>query len=326
MDVTGKRGLLARYIAPAGAISPEREPGWVEDEWRRSPAIPALDYRGDVSKDQYSGFIFGLGTTLAVMEDPEARTLVAELSSAAADHLIENDMQIIDTDGERTTHGNLVGRIAIVPLGVNALISLAIAKTAAVSTGEERYRAFYRSLIASGYVEHARWAHFTVLGVGNRVNDNMAHLALYPLLRLEKDPEVLSLLGMGDDRTWAAVKRDRNAFFAFVHASRSRGGDGRAQGLQALREFPEDKVEYPVDLTRPGFDFPRAFLNTRKCLPRTTEGVPLYLRPRSSSFWASDPFRLVGNLKQHGDRESAGADYLVAYWMGRYHGFVGAEE
>jgi hypothetical protein len=326
MEVTGKRGLLARYFAPAGengkAGGPE-EPGTT---WRRSATHPDLDWRGDVSKDQYSGFIAGLGVALAVVDDPEVRARIAELSSAAADHLIANDLQIIDADGDRTTHGNLSGRIALVPIGVNALIALAIAKVAAESTGEQRYREFYSSLVESGYPGFTYWAHFTVLGVGNRVNDNMSHLALYPLFLLEKDPKILEELEAGDQRTWAAVRDDRNAFFSFVHASRHPLLDGRAEGRTSLFEFPEDKVEWPIDLTREGYGFPRAFLNTRKCEPRTTSGVPLYLRARSSSFWASDPFRLTGNLARSGDRDNAGGDYLLAYWMGRYHGFIAPGE
>jgi hypothetical protein len=342
MEVTGKRGLLARYFSRAPAVAPAASPGdppGPPSETRRlSLAHPELVWRGDVSKDQYAGFIDGLGLSLALVDDPQVRTSVAELASAAADHLMENGMKIIDADGRRTTHGNLAGKLLVVPIGVNALISLAIAKVAAESTGDKKYRAFYDDLRERGYPSITYWAHFTVLGVGNRVNDNMAYLALYPLLLLEKSPAILKELRRGERRTWKAVREDRNAFFAFVHAAgvgdlpeelaagQAPDRDGRARGREALFEFPDDKVAWPVDLTRPGFHFPRAFLNTRKCEPRTTRGVPLYLRPRSSSFWASDPFRLTGDLGRHGNEESAGADYLLAYWIGRYNGFIEADE
>jgi len=264
--------------------------------------------------------------------------MAVDLAAQAADHLMEHDLRIIDADGLPTTYGDLRGRIFIVPIGVNALICLAIAKTAAVSTGEARHGDFYRRLIEDGYSRLAFWAYFTLLGVGNRVNDNMAYLALTPLLLLEKDKAILSDLRRAERRSWEGVKEDRNAFFSFVHAAlvgdpaylletgQSPKASGIERGRQSLFEFPDDKVEWPVDLTRPGFDFPRALFNTRKGEPRTTRGVPLYLRPRSSSLWASDPFRLVGALNQRGDEETAGADYLLAYWMGRYFGFVSPEE
>jgi hypothetical protein len=336
MEVTGKRGLLARHISPAGTIG--------EESWLPSRTRPGYVWRSDVSKDQYAGFIHGLGVALALMgDDPEVRVEVARLSAAAADHLIENDMGIVDVTGLRTTHGDLSGRIAFVPIGVNALISLAIARVAAASTGEPRHEAFHRRLVEEGYADIAYWAYFSVLGVGNRVNDNMGYLALYPLLLLENDPVVLEKLRESEWRTWGHVSEDRNAFFSFVHAAlvgdapepggspaesapRLPSEEGIRAGLESLREFPEEKVEWPVDLTRPGFDFPRAFLNSRACAPRTTRGVPLYLRARTSSFWASDPYRLVARLGRRGEVENAGMDYLLAYWMGRYHGFVSPEE
>ncbi|MBI4600989.1 MAG: hypothetical protein HY721_03425 [Planctomycetes bacterium] len=323
-DVTGARGLFARHVSPAGKPY-LREGSWPAKDWRPSATRPAFVWRGDVSKDQYAGFVHGAGVALALVDDPEVRARVGRLAAAAADHLMEHPMRIVDADGRRTTHGNLSGRVAGVPIGVNALIALAIAKVAAVAADEPRHRAFYDRLVEQRYPEIAYWAHFTVLGVPNRVNDNMAYLALHPLLLLEKDRRVLEALAAGERRTWRAVRDDRNAFFAFVHALRDPGG-GAASGVEALREFPEDKVEWPVDLTREGFDFPRALLNTRKGEPRTTRGVPLHLRARSSSFWASDPFRLAGNLARLGDRETSGQDYLLAYWMGRYHGFVRPEE
>jgi hypothetical protein len=351
-EVTGKRGLLARYfsltkdlpgssgMADDQGSAPQRTERFLvdNDPWFLSATKPGYSFRADVSKDQYAGFIHGLGAALVLVDDTEVRRTVAELSSRAADHLRENGMQLIDVDGSRTKHGNLSGRLAFIPIGVNALISLAIAKVAAVSTGKEEYVGFYRGLVERGYPHIAYWAHFTVLGVGNRVNDNMAYLALYPLFLLENDKKVLEVLWAGERRTWGAVKDDRNAFFDFAHAAMLRKAlsfglecaaeDSEAvpRGREALLEFPDEKIAWPVDLTREGFHFPRAFLNTRKCAPRTTSGVPIYLRPRSSSFWASDPFRLVGDLTRHGDEEYAGGDYLLAYWMARQAGDIGPVE
>jgi len=345
MEVTGKKGLLARYFTPlvptraqpAGNAGVQATGDREEDlrqkprrqiAWARSRTHPEYLWRGDASKDQYAGFVHGLGVTLALLPDPEVRSLIGELSAAAADHIMENGLQIVDVDGRRTKHGDLSGRILFIPIGVNALISLALTRVAAESTQQPRYERFYRELVEDGYPGLSYWAHFDFLGVGNRVNDNMAYLALCPVLLLEKDGEVLGELRRAGRRSWRAVAEDRNAFFSFVHAGLVQPGAAAAQesGRTALREYPDDKVEWPVDLTRPEFQFPRASLNTRKGVPRTTRGVPLYLRPRSSCFWASDPFRLVGNLTAQGDTETAGADYLLAYWMGRYFGFIGAEE
>ena len=329
MEVTGRRGLLARHFTPSDSVDP------ADPRWRRSSSRPEYSWKPNVSKDQYAGFIHGLGVTFALMDEPAIRMRAAHLAAAAVDHLIENHMRIIDADGEPTTYGDLSGRFGFVPIGVNALISLAIAKVAAEGTGAARYVEFYDSLVARGYASITYWTFVAPLGIGNRVNDNMGYLALYPLLLLERNPKVSGKLRDGARRSWSHMKDEHNAFFAFVNAGLVEGENGNVRSLaldsaragkEALREFPEEKVERPVDLTRPGFDFPRAFFNSRKCDPRSTRAVPLYLRPRGSSLWASDPYQLVGDLLRRGEVENAGMDYLLAYWMGRYHGLLSPDD
>lgn len=329
-EISGKRGLLARYFSPVAPGNDER--------WRPSPTHPRYFWRSDVSKDQYAGFVHGLGVTLAVVSEPEIRSEISRLAAAVADHLIDNDLQLIDWDGQRTTYGNLRGRILGVPIGVNALIALAIAKTAAESNPETRYAEFYARLLADGYPGITYWAHFSMLGRTKRVNDNMGYLALYPLLLLERNQEITRELRQGARRTWRYVRNDRNAFFAFVQAAvvgnsgnelqpgQSPSDEGREKGRESLAEFPDRKIGWPVDLTREGFDFQRSCFRRSDCTPRTTRAVPLSLRPRGSSLWVSDPYRLVGRLRDRGETEFSGIDYLIAYWIGRYHGFVGADE
>ena len=331
MAVTGKPGLLSRHVSPAATVA--KLPA---EKWRCSTALPEYVWRGDVSKDQYAGFVHGLGVALAFAPDQDVRDRVGALAGAAADHLRENALRIIETDGRQTTYGDLRGSMFGIPKGVDALICLAIAKVAAVSTGEERHREFYESLVSRGYPNLAYWTYLP--GVTKRVNDHMGFLALYPLLLLEENPEIVETLRVGARRSWGYMADERNAFFAFIHAGvvgeENRGAPGDfagdagavARGRSAIAEFPSDKVEWPVDLTRPGFGLERLFFNDGSGHPRSRESVPLYLRVRSSSIWAGDPYRMVGRIGRHGEVENSGADYLVAYWLGRHHGFIASDE
>ena len=324
-DVTGKRGLLARAARHRLPDRPSERP---DVEILPSSSRPGWTYRGDVSKDQYAGAVLGLGVTLALVEDPEVRRRVAALAAALADQLIDGDMRIVDTDGNVTTHGDLRARVWGLPIGVNALISLAIGRVAMTATGEDRHRRLWERLVEEGYPDAAYWAHFELFGVGHRVNDHMGYLSIYLLFLLTPTPSAREALRDSERRSWSHVGADRNAFFALVHATfvEESGESAATQAVEALREFPERKIPLPVDLTRPGFNFPRTFLNSRKCLPRTTEGLPLHLRPVSSSYWAADPFALVGRLTANGSSEYAGMDYLLAYWMARFHGYVNPDD
>ena len=314
MAVTGQPGLLARWVG--------RGPSPRGTEWLPSSARPGYWWRADVSKDQLAGYACGLGVALALLPDPEVRSRAAQLALPLAAHLREHELRVVDYDGQRTTHGSLRPRVAGFPVGVNALIALAAAKAAAAA-GEPD---FYASLIDDGFLRAAGWAQLRAPGNTKRVNENMAYVALLPLLLLETDAALAARLRAAEARMWDNVAGEHNAFFAFVHASASGDPAARAEGLAALREFPDRKLDLAVDLTREGFDIPQRWWKSSKGEPRAKQPLPLYLRPSGSNLWVSDPHAMVGALRPRGMTEYAGIDYLLAYWLGRERGFVGAEE
>jgi hypothetical protein len=305
-ELSGEPGLLVRYFSPA---TPNGTPNL--DRWRQSPTHPKYFFLSDVSKDQYAGYIHGLGVTLAVVEDPEIRSLIAPLAGALADHLIKNKLEIRE-DGKPTTYGDLSRwSYGFFPNGVNSLICLAIAKTAAESTGQQEHIDFYKKLVQDGYPRITRWTYLGTFGKSNRVNANMAYVALYPLLRLEKDQEIVRELREGARRTWSRVSEDHNVFFSFVHAAVVGDVDeAKEKGREAIREFPDSKLA----------------VATRKSESKSGQMTPLYQRPYVSAgtLWVGDPRETVGHLV--GNVEIAGIDYLIAYWLGRYHGFIGPDE
>jgi hypothetical protein len=316
LEVTGAPGLLARWVARA-------QPARTRSVWAPSPARPGYLFRADVSKDQLAGYACGLGVAFARLPDPEIRARVAKLALPLAEHLRSNDQRIVDVDGERTTHGNLSARIAGVPIGVNALIALSVAKAGDAASGNDR---FSRALDERGYLRAARAAHWRAPGNTKRVNENMSYVSLLALLLLESAPERRGVLREAETRLWDAVRGERNAFFAGVHTLAGGDAAARAEAQAALAEFPERKQELPVDLTRPGFDFERSLWKSSKGLPRAKEPVPLYLRPAGSNLWVSDPRALVGSLRDTGQTEYSGVDYLLAYWLARAEGWVSPDD
>jgi hypothetical protein len=316
LDVTGEPGLLARWAAPA-------LPARMRSVWTASPTRPGYHFRGDVSKDQLAGFACGLGVALALLPDAEIRARAYALAVPVAEHLRRHDMRIIE-GGERTTHGDLRARVGLVfPVGVNALIALAVAQAAGAASGDA---ALSRALDEDGYLRTARTAHWRPPAYTKRVNDNMAYASVLALLLLETDPDRAAALREIEARLWDGVRGEHNAFFAGVHALVSGDAEARDEARTALADFPERKLELPVDLTRPGFDFEQRWLKTSKGLPRAKEPVPLYLRPVGSNLWVSDPYALVGSLKDKVQSEYSGVDYLLAYWLARSAGWVTAEE
>jgi len=315
MDVTGRPGLLARWVA--------RAPNPNRSVWQASSTRPGYFWRGDVSKDQLAGYACGLGVARALLPEPEIQRRVAKLAVPLAEHLRRNQRRILDWDGERTTHGDLRAHIALFPVGVNALIALAVAKAAGAAGGEDPFSA---ELDADGFLRAARWANLHPPGKTNRVNQNMGYVSLLALLLLEQAEGRSAALRAAEARLWEGVRGENNGFFAAVHGLASGDESARREAATALAEFPAQKRDLPVDLTRPGFDFDRRWWKNSKGLPRATTPVPLYLRRASSNLWVDDPRLLAASLGGTGQTEYSGIDYLLAYWLARERGFVGADD
>ena len=315
MAVTGRPGLLARWVG--------RGPSPRDTEWLPSETRPGYWWRADVSKDQLAGYACGLGVALAVLPEPALRARVAGLAGPLAQHLDEHALRVVDHDGVRTTHGDLRPRLAGFPVGVNALIALAVARAAdAAGAGSE----LWTRLLEEGALGAAGAAHWRAPGNTKRVNENMAYVALLPLLRLEADAAPARELREVEARLWETVAGEHNAFFALVHAAASGDAGARAEGVAALREFPDRKRDFPVDLTRDGLAFERSLWKSSKGEPRARAPLPLYVRPSGSNLWVNDPRLMAGSLRDRGETEYAGIDYLLAYWLGRERGFVAAED
>jgi hypothetical protein len=314
LAVTGEPGLLARWVG--------RGPSRRGTPWLPSATRPGYWWRADVSKDQLAGYACGLGVAAAVLPDPALRVRIAALAGPVAEHLDEHALRVVDPDGEPTTHGDVRPRLFGFPVGVNALIALAVGAAAEASGAGPELAERLREEGALGAAGAAHWA---APGNPKRVNQNMAYVSILPLLRLASGAE-LERFREVEGRLWETVAGERNAFFAFVHAAASGDAAARAEGVAALREFPDRKRDFPVDLTRPGFDVPTRVWKNSKGEPRAKDPLPLYLRPSGSNLWVSDPRLMVGSLPDRGETEYAGVDYLLAYWLARERAFVAAED
>ena len=316
LDVTGVRGLLARGVV--------RDQGLA--------ALPALDgrgrwaagaagferyaYRSDVSADQYANGLLPAVAECAELFPEQTRRLIVDF----AEHLLANEMQLVDARGNRTRFGDLSWRSG---LGLNSIYQLtayAALALAAKLDGDPRFERARNSLRDVYRVAaRARRTNLRVFGITNYSNDLMAwnlYRVLIPLARAEADP-ALPELRHGMHRAWLRVRGDGNPYFAAVFCRiepESCDPTALARGLQVLRAFPLDKrkiVRSPEQLQA----LSRHWLPGRKWKPRARSLVPMALRPVSSFEWKSSPYRVEGG--ELPDTEYTGLDFLSAYWLYR---------
>ena len=148
----------------------------------------------------------------------------------------------------------------------------------------------------------------------------IAFHSLYGLLRLEPDGSKKSRIQQSlDNRMWPTVSTHKNPYFAYIAASQGSSGllsagelaDIGAQLAQFVpppktRRFVDNRSSYPAD---------------PNCGNMTNVPIDVGTRVPTDFLWQHHPFMLV--TPEPLDRlVFPAADYLVAYWMGRYHGLL----
>ncbi len=320
-DVTGRPGLLARGIKRWNEQNPEVGPEW----HRGSGQFSDYQWLGDVSADQVDGVIFGYAVAFDLIDDPVLRQSISIHVKAIADHLIDHGMTIQDVDGQQTKHGDLTTGLFSEPL--NALIALAVVKAAYHTTKDEKYQQQYLNLVhRQGYHKRAVrardpwWEVFT--GVNHSDND-LAFLAYYTLLRYDGDPALLDYYFKSLNRAWRVVENERNPLFTFINFAlvppQKKDRQTFARAVETLRLFPVNRRNHRVvNSSNPNGCI--AFRKDRFGRKQACEPVPMDHRPADVFEWKENPYRLDGG--GDGNLEFSGVDYLLPYWMGRYHGFI----
>jgi hypothetical protein len=320
-EVTGRAGLYGRTFEPTGLPVPGTDP---PDVWRPATGgLPAYRYRGDLSKDQVSGIVFGLATAYATVDDPEVLASCRRQLTRLADHILAHGFRIVDVDGFTTSHGDLdLTMLGFLPKGVNALIALAVCKAAHHATGEARYARAYEDLVRRGALHHAVFSKVELLGTTKHSNDVMAFLSLYTLLRLETDRGFRGELVEGVHRSLRWVGSERNSLFnAIVCAYVARDPLLLEDAVSSLVEFPLETRALPVDL-RDRTDIRRRLFFGCKGYLCSVAALPLDLRQSSSFTWKSCPHSLVRPGPVGEEVFYSGCDFLIAYWLLRYHGLL----
>lgn len=320
-DVTGKPGLLARAVFPKGHPIPHEEDG----EWRdAAPPYDSWHYRGDVSKDQYFGVLFGFAAACAVLDidaehgDPEIREAIRPMAEAIARHFWENDFAIVDVDGERTTFGDLRGRLWGIPIGPNAGLVLGFHLVAWRLSGDPIYRERYERLVARSWHRSLAFIKIEFFGWLNHNNDNMGMMALYALANLEPEPEIRRVYDAALAKLWNHIRYEGNSFWNLVYASRFELPE------RAAFDTRENLKLYPVDTAISSFDWTKVYqdrldlacFDDRFDRPQNRTALPMHLRRRGDFVWKNSPFAVRHDIgAPDGVAIGAGADFLLAYWM-----------
>lgn len=385
MAVTGVPGMFTRQFVPPGIdglACPEDDAAYTTDEekddnrwvqirddgcawvvaretgeWTRTDhcghdAFAGYCWLDNVSKDEYAGHMFALGAVLRLVPVDDVQANVKALLRQIGDHLVANDLRIVDWDGRVTEHGrfhplaldNFPGFNAAMSLSYLALVRAAVedpeldafydrcllmrdGRTDCFDTGRVQVEPFQRYLDDPGLFLGDEGC------LANYNNMSMHALSMHLLVDFTRDPSLRGLFqaSLRDDIMATAGEpraalNQNNALFDIIWAANKPlgpGTDGPAydaveNAVCMLKQFRarQDVVEVSVD--------PR--LEQPYCLDRfgrDTSDIARTPADRCTSnfMWWKDPYDLRPCAARARTFEVP-TDYLLAYWMARYYGFV----
>jgi len=323
---------------------------WVRTGHRVPERFAGYCWLDNISQDEYSGHMLALAATYLLVDDPTVRGKAAGLLEEVADHIMRNHVAFVDWDGRRTEHGDI---------WYNPAYALAWVKPGLVASGRADLLDFYDNCLLQRdeprygclrrpYLLTFPYDEFMPAGAlvgfywgpdgckSNWNNFAMIFCAMFTLLLHEHDPELRTLAGdvlenllfYHFDNT-REMSKQHNAAWTIMYAATKNVGPGSTgqdigaveDAICALRQFPESKASPELHVGEELFPTDWTCESRFEGRYLTFDPVPVYLRcPRTFTWW-SNPYE-----HQHCDENPRyvkhGADYLLAYWMGRYFGYI----
>lgn len=360
--LTGVKGLIGRsffhkddpmetYFYTEWEAQQQAEANGEEYEirWIQGEGEEFQDYywRADTSRDQMSGALWGMSIAYDMIDTEEGKETAATFLADLADHVWDNDLKLVDPDGEMTEYGLLDGNLfqgLPAPDSLNSIICLALFKSAYHATGEERFNTYYRSLLLDeGYLDNIttpelEWTYSGAWGI-KWYNTYMTWENWFTLMRLEDDPELVPVLKNAmRDNLWLVTKDTKtnrktiledNAVKTpwYLYSTDSKDSEALYKVVEQINVFPKAPLR---DHAVHNSDDPTIEKNTN---PKTLDddgnpteslyALPIDKRREDMVRWHRSPYVLDGG--NDSGRERTGCDYMLPYWMGRYYGYISEE-
>ena len=271
-----------------------------------------------------------------------------------AEHIVGHGLQIFDADGEVTEHGRLYHTAFDNFPGFNAMLASSFVKVAQTANDDEALDDFYYGCLMQtregvecpdiedfdfgSYIESMEdYLYLFLPGCGqNYDNFDMCYQGMYPLLRREQDPDLQNrLLGVLRHNMFHTEEPDcqsialiGNSMFTFIYAGLT-GDDPQDDpvlqqavddAICTLKRFPTHKAERFIPA-----GVQEEVCRNRLDNPVAAEVIPLEEYCFDNYLWRLDFFEIQQEHAENHRLVYSPEDYLVAYWLGRYHGLIGPD-
>ncbi len=280
-------------------------------------------WKGDTSSDEIIAHFFSVTIFYELAAEGKDKEMAREHIQRIASYIMDNGWMLIGMDGKPTRWGRWNPEYLLRPYGyhdrgVNGLEALAFMRAAYSVTGDKKYEEGYQQLVKWGYRENTIRQKNTFPPADIAPwDDDLAYQAYYTLMRYIKDPVDLSAYMRSLARTWEVKRIEHYPLYNFGYGAISGNDCEQEQSAKFLRDYQLDCILYNYrNSYRDDLFIPKGYRSyetgTRPLSPRETE-----VSRSSRTFMTYD-----GGSNGNVVREPT--DFILFYWLGRYHGLIGA--
>ena len=334
-SINGMKGFPSRSFERSGWMKHLSDP----DRWKNSPD-PEWDWKATTSSDEAIGHIFVYGAMAELIADPDLKNRAIHLIDILMDHIVRNDMYLIDYDGKPTTWGKWnPAYVNARPKNVgdrkiNSSNIVAMLQTAYHFTHNEKYKQKAFELMNKyGYYENLmqKMANISPADPSadqlsrelsedwNHSDDEMYFLGYWGLYRYAFNDTLKAKFKDAIIDHWQIERPEKEGAWDIFTALTGTSDFDLNEAAWWLREYPMDMIDWVIvnsnrkDIDPIGPNFRKQSI--KDVLPPDERPVS---RHNANMF---DLDRKQGNgTSEH----SAGDIWLLPYWMGRYLGVISA--
>jgi uncharacterized protein (TIGR03437 family) len=285
VDVTGDN-RLARCIVLAS--SPYAAGIASEEASNTIHQNPPWFWVDNTSRDQVVGAFFGLGVAYDLVNDSGVQSTVSDIATRVIGFISRHQWSPND---------DISNTFELRPEELQMLLQVARHVNPANTVSGPFFVPPVSVAVAVDVQDNSSYFKF-----------NLDYMTLYHLVRRQNTDENL--------RAYLTVRNytasHGNAFFNMIDRALSGPDAARDAETRALLDqwLERPKRDIFIDLTG----------QVPVCGSEACQPVPVPLRPPGTFLWQDDPFLLKGGGSSI--IESAGIDYILPYWMGRYYGVI----
>ena len=324
--MTGIPGFIARAIWVPGEVGHKATggSGGYPAEWHPTPD-GKYEWKGDTSSDELCSHFYAVGIFLDLAAQGKEKEQAREHLTSMATHLIDHQWQLIDVDGKPTRWGRwypdyFLSDEGKFDRGLQCLEILSFMKMAETVAPDNRakFTQAYAKLVDLGYPAHTLRQKNTFPPESlSHFIDQLALGSYWNLLRNETNPDLLSLYRRSFERTWETLRVEQQPWHNFIYAALTGNRNDAELGAAVthLREWPLDLRIWSYQNSH------RADLRTPKGYVSLAGGIRVF-SPREREPMRWDGWTMKDDGGAGGRDVVEPSSWLLAYWMGRYYGFI----